>query len=138
MKRFGDQVTDTKSRPEMKHAVVAAPNLSTYCWRPQQCNPLKVPVKTLDMASILSNDGKDLLEEYPFVSRKRFKISELPLSSAQRSTIEGLLHTIKKKGEYDALRKQVWSQYVESVSAEGIIVCELSQMIRSTDGIILG
>lgn len=91
-----------------------------------------------DMASILNNDSKRLLEEYPFVSRKRFKISELPLNSAQRSTIEGLLHTIKKKGEYDALRKQVWSQYVESVSVEGINICDLSQMIRSTDGIILG
>lgn len=105
------------------------------CRRPQQRNPLKSPVKILDMASIVSNDGKHLLEEYHFVSRKRFKISELPINSAQRSTIEGLLHTIKKKGEYDALRKKVWSQYVESVSAEGIIVCELSQMIRSTDGI---
>lgn len=90
------------------------------------------------MASILNNDSKRLLEEYPLVSRKRFKISELPLNSAQRSTIEGLLHTIKKKGEYDALRKQVWSQYVESVSVEGINICDLSQMIRSTDGIILG
>lgn len=90
------------------------------------------------MASILGNDGKHLLEYHPFVSRKRFRISELPLNSAQRSTIEGLLHTIKKKGEYDALRKQVWSQYVESVSAEGIIIYELSQTIRSTDEVTLG
>ncbi len=46
---------------------------------------------------------------------KRFKTSELPLNFSQRSTIDGLLHTIKKKGEYDALRKQVWAQYLESV-----------------------
>ncbi|KAL8886838.1 MAG: hypothetical protein Q9192_006422, partial [Flavoplaca navasiana] len=49
-----------------------------------------------------------------FQPRKRFKPSELPLSATQRSTIEDLLHTIKKKGEYDTLRKQVWSEFVES------------------------
>lgn len=59
-----------------------------------------------------------LLREHVFVPRKRFKTSELPLTSTQRSTIDGLLHTIKKKGEYDALRKKVWSQYAESVSVE--------------------
>ena len=51
-----------------------------------------------------------------FQPRKRFKPSELPLSATQRSTIDDLLHTIKKKGEYDALRKKVWSEFVESVS----------------------
>jgi hypothetical protein len=51
-----------------------------------------------------------------FVPRKKIKTSELPLTSAQRSTIDTLLHTIKKKGEYDALRKRVWSEYAESVS----------------------
>ena len=56
-----------------------------------------------------------VVEERPIPSRKRFKVSELPLTSAQRSTVDGLLHTIKKKGEYDALRKKVWSQYVDSV-----------------------
>ena len=55
-------------------------------------------------------------EEEAFVSRKRFKTSDLPLNSTQRSTIDNLLHTIKKKGEYDALRKKVWSHYAESVS----------------------
>jgi hypothetical protein len=53
-----------------------------------------------------------------FVPRKKFKTSDLPLNSIQRSTIDSLLHTIKKKGEYDALRKKVWSQYAESVSVE--------------------
>ena len=46
----------------------------------------------------------------------RFKPSELPLSQSQRSVIDGILHTFKKKGEFDALRKQVWDQYSESVS----------------------
>ena len=47
--------------------------------------------------------------------RKKFKVSELPLSSSQRAAIDGLVHTIKKKGFYDTLRKQVWAQYTESV-----------------------
>ena len=54
-------------------------------------------------------------ETEPYLPRKIFKISELPLNSTQRSTIDGLLHTIKKKGEYDTLRKRVWAQYMDSV-----------------------
>ena len=46
---------------------------------------------------------------------KRFKFSELPLTSNQKSAIDGLVHTIKKKGIYDKLRSQVWAQYLESV-----------------------
>ena len=46
---------------------------------------------------------------------KKFKASDLPLSSATRSAIEGLAHTFKKKGGYDALRKQVWEKFEASV-----------------------
>ncbi|GAB1742387.1 hypothetical protein NU219Hw_g7937t1 [Hortaea werneckii] len=46
--------------------------------------------------------------------RKKPKISELPLSSAQRNSIDGMLHTFKKKGEFDALRKKAFQQYNES------------------------
>ncbi|KAI4197476.1 MAG: hypothetical protein LQ346_002990 [Caloplaca aetnensis] len=46
--------------------------------------------------------------------RKRFKTSELPLNATQRSDIDGLLHTLKKKGHYDTVRKNVWSQFIES------------------------
>jgi hypothetical protein len=49
-------------------------------------------------------------------SRKKLKTSDLPLSSATRSAIEGLAHTFKKKGGYDALRKQVWEKFNASVS----------------------
>ena len=48
--------------------------------------------------------------------RKRFKTSDLPLNSAQRNSIDALVSTIKKKGEFDAVRKQVWMQYFEGVS----------------------
>ncbi|KAL8964520.1 MAG: hypothetical protein Q9183_004395, partial [Haloplaca sp. 2 TL-2023] len=55
------------------------------------------------------------LGEEDFQPRKRVRISELPLNASQRSAIDGLLHTYKKKGEFDELRKKVWSQYLESI-----------------------
>lgn len=67
------------------------------------------------MASVDTIGSKHVLEDSEFVPRKRFKTSELPLNATQKSTIDGLLHTIKKKGEYDLLRKKVWSQFEESV-----------------------
>jgi hypothetical protein len=47
---------------------------------------------------------------------KKFKASDLPLPSATRSAIEGLAHSFKKKGGYDAIRKQVWEKFEQSVS----------------------
>lgn len=47
---------------------------------------------------------------------RKIKTSELPLSSATRNAIESLSHTFKKKGGYDALRKQVWEKLETSVS----------------------
>ncbi|KAK2067990.1 hypothetical protein P8C59_001689 [Phyllachora maydis] len=42
---------------------------------------------------------------------RKFKSSELPLSSATRTSIDGLVHRFKKKGGYDEIRKQVWDQF---------------------------
>ena len=67
------------------------------------------------MASVDAISNKHVLEDPETLPRKRFKTSELPLNATQKSTIDGLLHTIKKKGEYDSLRKKVWSQFEESV-----------------------
>lgn len=47
--------------------------------------------------------------------KKKYRVADLPISASQRSAIDGLVHTVKKKGIYDALRKQIWSQYNESV-----------------------
>ncbi|EMC97930.1 hypothetical protein BAUCODRAFT_31937 [Baudoinia panamericana UAMH 10762] len=52
--------------------------------------------------------------EFDLPPRKKPKVSELPLSSAQRASIDGMLHTFKKKGEFDGLRKKVFQQYNES------------------------
>lgn len=48
---------------------------------------------------------------------RKFKASDLPLPSATRSAIEGLSHTFKKKGRYDAIRKQLWASFEEKVCA---------------------
>jgi len=55
-------------------------------------------------------------DPHPEPPRKKIKASELPLSSATRNAIESLSHTFKKKGGYDALRKQVWEKLEASVS----------------------
>jgi len=49
--------------------------------------------------------------------RRKLKLSDLPLTSAQRSAIDSLLHTFKKKGEFDVIRKRVYSQFEEGVCA---------------------
>ncbi|KAF3064685.1 arginine rich protein [Daldinia childiae] len=45
---------------------------------------------------------------------RKFKASDLPLPSATRSAIEGLAHSFKKKGGYDAIRKQIWEKFEQS------------------------
>jgi hypothetical protein len=50
-------------------------------------------------------------------ARKKLKTSDLPLTSTTRSAIENLAHTFKKKGGYDALRKQVWEKFEATVSS---------------------
>lgn len=59
-----------------------------------------------------SLDGDD---SAPF-SRKKMKLSDLPLTQAQRSAIDNLVQKFRKKGEYDAIRSLVRSQYESGVS----------------------
>ena len=77
------------------------------------------------MASTESLLRKRSLDDALLPQPRRFKASDLPLSSAQRASIDNLLHTIKKKGEFDALRKRVWSQYVDSVSVMAFCIVAL-------------
>lgn len=55
-----------------------------------------------------------VVDGFELPQRKKPKVSELPLSSAQRASIDGMLHTFKKKGEFDAIRKKAFQQYNES------------------------
>ncbi|KAF6804724.1 hypothetical protein CMUS01_14781, partial [Colletotrichum musicola] len=45
---------------------------------------------------------------------KKYKASDLPLPSATRSAIDSLAHSFKKKGGYDAIRKEVWDKFAAS------------------------
>lgn len=60
---------------------------------------------------------------------RKFKASDLPLTSATRSAIEGLAHSFKKKGGYDAIRKQVWEKFEQSVSISRDQLLRTSQCI---------
>ena len=78
------------------------------------------------MAAVDAALGKRSLEErdsHETTPHKRFKVSDLPLSQGQKSGIDGLVHTIKKKGLYDKLRHQVLAQYNESVCYDDLQGC---------------
>ncbi|KEQ90935.1 hypothetical protein AUEXF2481DRAFT_526595 [Aureobasidium subglaciale EXF-2481] len=47
--------------------------------------------------------------------RKRPRVSDLPLSSSKRASIDSLLHTFKKKGQFDDLRKNTFAQFDQGV-----------------------
>lgn len=49
------------------------------------------------------------------LQRKKFKIDELPLSAAQHSALDDLLHSFKKKGGFDSVRKKIWAEFDEGV-----------------------
>lgn len=53
--------------------------------------------------------------------RKRFKASELPLTQHQRTAIDNLVHTFKKKGQFDTLRKTAYSAFEDSAAKENYI-----------------
>jgi len=48
--------------------------------------------------------------------RKKLKLNDLPVSSAKKTAIDGLLLTFKKNGEFDKFRKAIFSQFESSVS----------------------
>lgn len=49
------------------------------------------------------------------LQRKKFKTDELPLSAAKHSAIEDLLHSFKKKGGFDNIRKKIWADFHDGV-----------------------
>lgn len=66
------------------------------------------------MAAAVNLAVMDEVSDFQLPPRKKPKTSDLPLSSAQRASIEGMLHTFKKKGDFDSLRKKAFQQYNES------------------------
>lgn len=46
---------------------------------------------------------------------KKFKADDLPLSAAQHAAIDKLLHSFRKKGGFDNIRKKVWAEFNDGV-----------------------
>jgi len=59
--------------------------------------------------------------------RKRFKLSELPVTQAQHSAINSILHAFKKKGEFDAIRKSSYTKF-EDGESKGQLVDNLTSL----------
>jgi len=62
----------------------------------------------------------------PGSMRKKLRPSELPLSQSKRSAIDNLVHTFRKKGQYDSIRKELLAQYEASVCILSVIDSILS------------
>ena len=63
---------------------------------------------------VFQNSGTSI--RYAPPTRPDTKLVHLPLSQDQRSVVDSLLNTFKRKGEYDLLRKAVYAKYDASVS----------------------
>ncbi|KAF7718902.1 Uncharacterized protein PECH_006640 [Penicillium ucsense] len=50
------------------------------------------------------------------LTRKKYKPEDLPISAAQNAAIDKLLHSFKKKGGFDSIRKQIWAEFNEGDS----------------------
>ncbi|KAJ5450130.1 uncharacterized protein N7458_006579 [Penicillium daleae] len=49
------------------------------------------------------------------LKRKKFKAEDLPLSATQHAAIDKLLHSFKKKGGFDSIRKLIWAEFNDGV-----------------------
>jgi hypothetical protein len=54
--------------------------------------------------------------------RKPPRVSDLPLSSSKRASIDSLLHTFKKKGQFDELRKNTFAQFDHGVCSDSLVL----------------
>lgn len=55
-------------------------------------------------------------------ARKKVKIRELPTTAAQNAAIDALVQTFRKKGEFDAIRSVVRSQFESGVSDKYLFI----------------
>ncbi|KAF7161575.1 hypothetical protein CNMCM5623_007110 [Aspergillus felis] len=64
-----------------------------------------------EMSDVQPTGVKRPLLDVESLQRKKFKTEELPLTAAQHTAIEDLLHAFKKKGGFDNVRKKVWAEF---------------------------
>ena len=65
------------------------------------------------MADVSRKRGLD--GDYATRAHKKPKTSELPLEQSKRAAIDHLVHTFRKKGEFDSIRNAVRAQFEASV-----------------------
>lgn len=56
------------------------------------------------------------------LKRKKFKADDLPLSAAQHAAIDKLLHSFRKKGGFDSIRKTIWAEFNDGVCMRSIML----------------
>ncbi|GFG27488.1 nipped-B-like protein B [Aspergillus udagawae] len=64
-----------------------------------------------EMSDVQPTGVKRPLLDVESLQRKKFKTEELPLTTAQHTAIEDLLHAFKKKGGFDNVRKKIWAEF---------------------------
>ncbi|KAH7067672.1 complex proteins associated with Set1p component shg1-domain-containing protein [Paraphoma chrysanthemicola] len=65
--------------------------------------------------------------------RKKLRPSELPLSQSKRSAIDNLVHTFRKKGHYDSIRKELLAQYEASPAKDDLLTALKDLVENETD-----
>lgn len=85
------------------------------------------------MATSEAMDGVQPTAKTPAVDMKslnckKFKAEDLPITTAQRSVIDSLLHSFKKKGGFDTTRKQIWAEFNNNAC---LFLLSILNMIRS-------
>lgn len=73
------------------------------------------PEEMMDVTAGVKRPTTSSSMDLDSLQRKKFKTDELPLSAAQHSAIEHLLHAFKKRGGFDTIRKKIWSEFHDGV-----------------------
>lgn len=79
------------------------------------------PEEMVDVAAGVKRPTTASSMDLDSLQRKKFKTDELPLSAAQHSAIEHLLHAFKKRGGFDSIRKKIWSEFHDGVFIMSLI-----------------
>lgn len=56
------------------------------------------------------------------LKNKKFKAEDLPLTAAQHAAIDRLLHSFRKKGGFDNVRKKIWAEFNDGVCMRATII----------------
>lgn len=86
-----------------------------FLWRNPRSNKSDDNEHRSDSRQVNDNDNDNDILAMDGLKNKKFKLSDLPLSTAQRQSIDSLLFSFKKKGEFDSVRRKIWDEFNNSV-----------------------